>query len=108
MKTIVFLIKLKLQLPHAKLTLDGFWLLCLDSFDLLAPNILYFWLSKISVPVVTYDGKSRKKHVVHTVFNVYAILVFFKEALSLFIKAQGLLLFIPTRVELYVQQKGHI
>jgi hypothetical protein len=46
-------------------------------------------------------------HVVHTVLNFYAIL-FLKEALSLLIKAQGLLLFIPTWLELYVQQKGHI
>jgi hypothetical protein len=33
LKTIVFLLKLKLQLPHAKLTFDGFWLLCLRSID---------------------------------------------------------------------------
>jgi hypothetical protein len=95
LKTIVFLPKLKLQLPHAKLTLDGFWLLCLDSFDLLAPNILYFWLSKISVSVVTDDGKSRNTCCAHGIqFLCHA--GFFKEALSLFIKAQGLLLFIPT------------
>jgi uncharacterized membrane protein YvlD (DUF360 family) len=65
----------KTKPPHAKLTLDGFWLLCLDSFDLLAPNILYFWLSKISVVVVTDDDKSRKtccahgiQFLCHTVF----------------------------------------
>ena len=107
LKTIVFLLQLKLQPPHSKLTLDGFWLLCLRSIDLLAPNILYFWLSKISVSVVTDDGKSRNTCCAHGI-QFLCHTGFFKEALSLFIKAQGLLLFIPTWFELWVEQKGHI
>ena len=95
LKTIVFLLKLKLQPPHAQLTLDGVCLLCLDSFDLLAPNILYVWLSKISVSVVTGDGKSRNTCCAHGI-QCLCHTGFFKEALSLFIKAQGLVLFIPT------------
>jgi hypothetical protein len=67
------LLKLKLQPPHAKLTLDGFWLLCLDSFDLLAPNILYFWLSKISVSVVTDDDKSRNTRKTSQKRRVYPV-----------------------------------
>ena len=75
LKTIVFLLRLKFQLHHVKLTLEGFCLLCLCSFDLLVPNILCFWLSKISVSVVTDDGKSRNtccahgiQFLCHTVF----------------------------------------
>jgi hypothetical protein len=77
------------------LTLGGFWLLCLGSFDLLAPSILYFWLSKISVSVVTDDGKSGNTCCAHGI-QFLCPTFFLKEALSLLIKAQGLLLFIPT------------